>query len=126
MATTRSDPGLRLQPMVHVDDMAASIAFYEQLGGEIVHGGPDTDWVLLQLGTVQIGLVARRPGSGRGEAAVELFFGAAMPLDQLEQRLHRAGFPVAEVTTDRDFGEQLRVRTPEGLVLKISQLEPDY
>jgi catechol 2,3-dioxygenase-like lactoylglutathione lyase family enzyme len=124
MAMTRSDPGLRLQPMVHVDDMAASIAFYEQLGGEIIHGGPDTDWVLLQLGTVQIGLVARRPG-GDG-SAVELFFGSAMPLDELEQRLHRAGFPVAEVTTDRDFGEQLRVRTPEGLVLTISQLEPDH
>jgi catechol 2,3-dioxygenase-like lactoylglutathione lyase family enzyme len=117
MATVRTDPGLQLRPMVHVDDMAASMAFYEQLGAEIVHGGRDCAWVLLQLGTVQIVLVAD------GEPGVDLHFGAVMPLDQLEQRLHRAGFPVAEVATDREFGEQLRVRTPEGLVIKISQRE---
>jgi catechol 2,3-dioxygenase-like lactoylglutathione lyase family enzyme len=111
--------------MVHVDDVAASIAFYEQLGAEIVHGGRDSEWVLLQLGTVQIGLLARRPDAARGETPVELHFGSAMPLEQLERRLHRAGFPVAEVTTDRDFGEQLRVRTPDGLLIRISQREPD-
>jgi catechol 2,3-dioxygenase-like lactoylglutathione lyase family enzyme len=125
MPSARTDPGLQLQPMVHVGDLAASIAFYEQLGAEIVHGGRDSEWVLLQLGTVQIGLLARPPDATRGEHSVELHFGAAMPLDQLEQRLHRAGFPGSEVITDRDFGEQLRVRTPDGLLIKISQREPD-
>jgi hypothetical protein len=69
--------------------------------------------------------VAGPADAARGEGAVELHFGASMPLHQLERRLHRAGFPVAEVTTDRDFGEQLRVRTPDGLVIRISQREPD-
>jgi catechol 2,3-dioxygenase-like lactoylglutathione lyase family enzyme len=123
MATSVRDPGLFLQPMVHVDDLAASITFYEQLGGEVIHGGRDTPWVLMQLGTVQIGLVARPPETDNGESVVELHFGAAMPLDQLERRLHRAGFPVAEVTTDEVLGEQLRVRTPDGLLIKISQRE---
>ncbi|MGX6606239.1 VOC family protein [Micromonosporaceae bacterium Da 78-11] len=123
MAIARTDPGLFLQPMVHVDDLAASVAFYEQLGGAIIHGGLDADWVLMQLGSVQIGLLSRPPDPARGEGAVELTFGTVMPLDQLEQRLHQAGFPVAEVTTDRDLGEQLRVRSPEGLLIKINQRE---
>jgi catechol 2,3-dioxygenase-like lactoylglutathione lyase family enzyme len=126
MTTARTDPGLFLQPMVHVDDLAASIAFYEQLGGAIIHGGLDADWVLMQLGSIQIGLLSRPPDASRGEGPVELTFGTAMPLEQLEQRLHRAGFPVAEVTTDRDFGEQLRVRTPEGLLIKINQRDEDW
>jgi catechol 2,3-dioxygenase-like lactoylglutathione lyase family enzyme len=117
MAIVRTDPGLQLRPMVHVRDMAASIAFYEHLGAEIVHGGPDTAWVLMQMSTVQIVLVAD------GGSGVDLHFGAAMPLDQLERRLHRAGFPVAEVASDREFGEQLRVQAPDGLVVKISQRE---
>jgi catechol 2,3-dioxygenase-like lactoylglutathione lyase family enzyme len=125
MARPRTDPGLSLQPMVHVDDMAASIAFYEQLGGSLIHGDRKSAWVLMQLGPVQIALLGRPPDAAGGEAVVELHFGATMPLDQLERRLHRAGFPVAEVITDRDLGEQLRVRTPDGLLIKISQREPD-
>ena len=123
MTTVRTSPGLFLRPMLHVADLAASIAFYEQLGGEIIHGDRDTDWVLMQLGSVQVGLVARPPDRARGEDTVELTFDTAMPLAELEGRMHRAGFPVAEVDTDRDFGEQLRLRTPDGLLIKISQRE---
>lgn len=121
----RSGPGLRLQPLVHVTDLATSITFYEQLGGEIIHGARDSDWVLMQLGNVQLSLVPRAPGAEAGEGVVELHFGSAMPLDQLEHRLRRAGFPVADVITDRHFGEQLHVRTPEGLLIKISHRERD-
>jgi catechol 2,3-dioxygenase-like lactoylglutathione lyase family enzyme len=109
-----------LRPMVRVGDMAASIKFYEKLGAEIIHGGPDSAWVLLQLGTVQIGLIRRPPGQPAGEDPVELHFGAGVPLAQLAQRLGRA-----EITTDREFGERLRVRTPEGLTLTITQREPE-
>ncbi len=125
MVATRTDPGLFWQPIVHVDDLAVSVAFYEQLGGAIIHGGLDAEWVLMQLGSVQIGLSSRPPDTARGEGPVELAFGTAMPLAQLEQQLHQAGFGVCEVGTDRDFGEQLRVRTPEGLLIKINQREPD-
>ena len=41
----QSDAGMRLRPMVHVEDMTASVAFYERLGAEIVHGSRDGDWV---------------------------------------------------------------------------------
>ncbi|MEU4238162.1 VOC family protein [Actinoplanes sp. NPDC026619] len=115
---------MELRPLVHVGDMAASLAFYEKLGAEIVHGGRDSDWVLIQLGTVQIGLLARAPDPTRGETPVELHFGASVPLEQWEQRLHRAGVPVDEVAADQDLGEQLCVRTPDGTLIKISQREP--
>ncbi|MFF5293685.1 VOC family protein [Paractinoplanes globisporus] len=117
MAIVRTDPGLLLRPIVHVRDLPASIAFYERLGAELIHGDRETGWVLLQLGTVQIVLTAR------GEPGIELHFEADMPLEQLERRLHRAGYPVAEVATDRDFGEQLRVRTPDGFDITISRWE---
>jgi catechol 2,3-dioxygenase-like lactoylglutathione lyase family enzyme len=120
---TTTDPGLLLRPMLHVDDLAASVAFYRQLGGEVIHGGEDSDWVLMQLGTVQIGLLTRPPDRERGEDTVELTFDASMPLPQLESRLHQAGIPVGD-GTDHHYGEQLHVRTPEGLLLKISRREP--
>jgi hypothetical protein len=125
MATTSSDPGLHMRPMIHVAEVSASIAFYQQLGGEIIHGGPDTDWVLMQLGAVQIGLITRATTTFRGGGPVELTFSAAMPLEELERRLHRAGFRACEMTTDRNFGEQLQVRTPDGLLIKITQREPE-
>jgi hypothetical protein len=109
---------LQLQPLVHVRDMAASVAFYEHLGGEIIHGSRDGDWVLMQVGTTQIGLVTQPPGAG--ESTVELNFGVAAPLATVQQRLRGA-----ELTTHPDLGPQLQVRSPDGLVIKINQLEPD-
>ncbi|HET6484209.1 MAG TPA: VOC family protein [Actinoplanes sp.] len=121
---TGTEPGLALRPMLHVADLAGSIAFYQHLGGEIIHGGADSDWVLMQLGTVQIGLLARPPDRARGEDTVELTFDARIPLADLESQLHKAGIPIDEMGTDRDFGEQLHLRTPEGLLLKISRRVP--
>jgi catechol 2,3-dioxygenase-like lactoylglutathione lyase family enzyme len=115
-----TSPGLELQPTVHVQDMAASVTFYERLGGEIVHGTRDGAWVLMQVGTTQINLVARPPDAARGESTVELAFTAAAPIEQLQRRL-----PDASLATDRDFGRQLQVRSPDGLLIKISQRAPD-
>ena len=112
--------GLQLQPMVHVRDMPASVAFYRRLGGEIIHGAEDADWVLMQVGTVQIALVRRPADPVRGESAVELVFGATAPLELLRQRL-----PGAQLAVHQDFGEQLEVRTPDGMLIRINQLEPD-
>ena len=121
---TRPDPGLLLRPMLHVADLAASIAFYRLLGAEVVHGGDDSDWVLMQLGTIQIGLLSRPPDRERGEDTIELTFDASMPLAELEAHLHSAGFPAVGLARDHHYGDQLHVRTPEGLLLKISRREP--
>jgi predicted enzyme related to lactoylglutathione lyase len=118
-------PGLQLQPLVHVDDMAAAVAFYEQLGGEINHGDPSAAWVLMQVGTAQIGLVTRPPNPARGESTVELNFAATMPLDRLEHLLRERGVTVVAMTVDRDLGTQLHLETPEGMPIKIHQVEPE-
>jgi hypothetical protein len=118
-------PGLQLQPMVHVDDMAAAVAFYEQLGGEVNHGDRSGEWVLMQVGTAQIGLVTRPPDASRGESTVELNFTATMPLERLEQLLRERGVTVVELTVDRDLGTQLHLETPEGMPIKIHQVEPE-
>ena len=116
---------MRFQPMVHVKDMPAAVAFYEHLGAEVVHGGKADDWVLLQLGTTQIGLLAHPPRGEDGECTVELNFAATTPLDDLERELRGAGVTIAAFETHPEFGDQLHVRSPDGLLIKISQLEPD-
>jgi catechol 2,3-dioxygenase-like lactoylglutathione lyase family enzyme len=116
---------LRFQPMVHVDDMPAAVAFFERLGAEVVHGSGADDWVLLQLGTTQLGLLTHPPRAEDGECTVELNFAATAPLDDLERRLRDAGVAIAGFETHPDFGDQLQVRSPDGLLIKINQLEPD-
>ncbi|RZU49985.1 hypothetical protein EV385_1744 [Krasilnikovia cinnamomea] len=118
-------PGLHLQPLVHVADMAASITFFEHLGAEVIHGGRDTDWVLMQLGTVQVTLVARTPIWSRGDGAVELNFAATMPLDDLERLLRDRRVTVSGVVNHRDFGPQLQVLSPDGLLIRITQRAPE-
>ncbi|GAB1694169.1 VOC family protein [Krasilnikovia sp. M28-CT-15] len=118
-------PGLHLRPLVHVADMAASVTFFEHLGAELVHGGRDTDWVLMQLGTLQLTLVARTPIWSRGDGAVELNFAATMPLDDLERLLRDRRVTVSGVVNHRDFGRQLQVLSPDGLLVRITQREPD-
>lgn len=117
-------PALILQPMVHVEDMPATVAFYERLGGAIIHGSRDADWVLMQLGTTQLSLLAQPPLTSQGESTVELNFQCAMPLDQLEEQLSDSGATIAKVTDDRTFGPQLHLHSPDGLLIKINEVEP--
>ena len=121
-------PGLSFRPIVQVADVAAAIVFYEHLGAEVIHGGPDTDYVLMQLGTVQIGLVARpadaEKGAGR-DAYVQLDFSAALPLHDLERHLRERGVTIARSVHNTGFGPQLHVRAPDGLLIRIGQLETD-
>ncbi|MGA5303175.1 VOC family protein [Nucisporomicrobium flavum] len=118
-------PGLQLQPMVHVADMPAAVAFYEKLGGDLVHGERDGDWVLMQVGTSQVGLVTRPPDPARGESTVELNFSATMPLDRLERLLRDREVRIVRMAVDPDLGTRLHVETPDGMPIKIHQVEPD-
>ncbi len=115
---------MRLQPMVHVQDMAASVAFYEGLGATVRHGSRDGDWVLLELGGTEIGLLAHPPNPEQGEGTVELNF-AADDLDAVEARLRAAGVPITRPTSDEAFGRQLQVSSPDGLLLKVNELAPE-
>jgi catechol 2,3-dioxygenase-like lactoylglutathione lyase family enzyme len=116
---------LQVQPMVHVEDMAAAVGFYEALGAEVVHGSRDGDWVLLRLGGTGIGLLAHPPNPEQGEGAVELNLVSTEPLADVEERLRAAGVDVARPTGEELFGRQLQLRTPDGLLVKVNELEPE-
>jgi predicted enzyme related to lactoylglutathione lyase len=120
-----SEPGIRLRPMVHVQDMVAAVAFYEALGAQILHGSRDGDWVLLALGEARIGLLAHPPNPDQDEGTVEMNFEAVEPLDRLEERLRAAGVTIARPTTDEGFGRQLQLSSPDGLLIKIDELDPE-
>ena len=110
-------PMLRLRPMVHVEDMAASIAFFERLGALVVHGSRDGDWALLEIGGTQLGLLAHPPNPDQDEGTVELNF-QTDDLDVVSTHLGVAA-------TDEAFGRQLRLTSPGGLLVKIDELDPD-
>ena len=113
--------GLSLRPLIRVTDMAASVGFYEQLGGEIIHGGHDSDYVLMQLGTAQVGLLADDPHPSGSGGHVDLDFSVTLPLDRLAARLAAAGI----AGTDRGGPEELEIRSPDGLLIRISRRDPD-
>ncbi len=116
---------LTLQPMVHVTDMSAAVAFYEALGAQLVQGSRDGDWVLLRLGSAELSLLAHPPNPEQNEGVVELNFASDEPLDELETRLSAAGVTIAQPTTDEGFGRQLQLSTPDGLLVKINELDPE-
>ena len=120
-----SVPDVRLQPMVHVVDMAASVAFYEALGAEVVHGSRDGDWVLLRLGGAEVGLLAHPPNPEQGEGTVELNLVSTGPLEELEERVRAAGVEVVRPTADEAFGRQLQLAAPGGMLVKVNELEPE-
>ena len=116
--------GIRLRPMVHVTDMAAAVSFYETLGAQVVQGSKDGDWVLLRVAGGEIGLLAHPPNPEQNEGTVELSFQATVPLDQIEERLRAAGAPVTQPVQEVGFGRQLQLTSPDGLLIKIDELDP--
>ncbi len=114
-----------LQPMVHVTDMAGTVAVFEALGGELVQGSRDGDWVQIRIGGAEVGLLAHPPNPEQDEGDVELNFEARTPLVAVEERARAAGVDVAQPTTDEGFGRQLQLRTPDGLLIKVNEIAPD-
>ncbi|WP_205850229.1 VOC family protein [Nakamurella flava] len=120
-----TEPGPRLQPMVHVTDMAAAVAFWELLGAEVREGSRDGDWALLEMGGAEFSLLAHPANPEQGEGQVELNCSCLGPLTEVEDRLRSAGADVVAPTSDEAFGRQLQVRTPDGVLVKINELQPD-
>jgi len=113
-----------LQPLVHVAAMGPAVDFFVALGAAIVNGSRDGDFTLLRVGTAELGLLAHPPNYEQGEELVELGF-TADDLDALEARVRGAGMHVERPTGDEAFGRQLQLRTPDGLLVKVNELDPD-
>ncbi|TQS46258.1 VOC family protein [Cryptosporangium phraense] len=119
------EPELVLQPMVHVTDVGATVAMFEALGGEVVQGSRDGDWVQIRIGGAQIGLLAHPPNPAQGEGDVELNFESMTRLEAVEDLARTRGVEVARATSDEGFGRQLQLRTPDGLLVKVNEIDPD-
>ena len=114
---------LRVQPMVHVAEMAAAVPFYEALGGRLVFGSRDGDWALMRFGGSTLSRLAHPPGDGKRET-VELHFVSATPLAESEAALRaRAPATIARGAADEAFGKMLILRTADGLLVKILELD---
>ena len=122
---TQPPAALTLQPMVHVQDMQAAVTFYEALGASIVHGSRDGDFVLLKMGAGQLSLLAHPPNPDQNEGLVELNFETGGDLVDVETRLVAAGVEVIQPTSNEGFGRQLQIASPDGLLIKINELQPD-
>ena len=118
-----TDFGLRVQPMVHVGDLGAALDFYAALGGSPVFGSRDGDWALVRFGGTFVSLLAHPPSDLNPEP-VELQFVSDAPLDGVVAHLEVA-LPAAieRGIGDEAFGRMAQLRTPDGLVVKLLELD---
>ena len=120
-----ADLGLKPQPMIHVESLADALRFYEALGAKLVFGSRDGDWAMIDFSGGRIGLLAHPPGDGKGET-VELQFTSTQALEAIEEQMHSidAGF-IERGVADEAFGRMLKLRTPDGLLVKVIEVERD-
>ena len=118
-----TDFGLRVQPMVHVADLAASLDFYAALGGTHVFGSRDGDWALVRFGDTCFSLLAHPPSALNPEP-VELQFVSEAPLDVVMAQVEIAmPHAIERGIGDEAFGRMAQLRTPDGLVVKLLELD---
>jgi catechol 2,3-dioxygenase-like lactoylglutathione lyase family enzyme len=124
-AMASSTPHVKLQPMVHVASMPEAVDFYTALGARVLNGSRDGDFTLLELNGSELSLLAHPPNSAQDEGQVELNFVSSGPLTALEEQLRSAGVQIVSPTSDEGFGRQLQVASPDGLLVKINELDPE-
>lgn len=116
---------LSVQPMLHVENMENSVLFFESIGAQMVFGSRDGDWSLLKFGMTCLSLLAQPPSADNPEP-LELQFTSGTKLEDIEEHV-RSIDPslVHRGTGDEAFGRMLQLRSPDGLVVKILELERD-
>ena len=70
----QEDTTIRVQPLLHVDDMEKALDFYKKLGATVLNGSRDGDWASLSFGGSELGLLAHPPNPEQNEGKVELNF----------------------------------------------------
>lgn len=71
-----------------------------------------------------LGLLAHPANPEQNEGKVELNLASAAPLEEVEARLREAGGTIARPIGDEGFGYQLQIADPDGMLVKINQLDP--
>ncbi len=121
----QEDATIRVQPLLHVDDMGKALDFYGKLGATVLNGSRDGDWALLRFGGNELSLLAHPANPEQNEGKVELNFEYKASLEELEKSLRAAGVKIVRPTGDEGFGYQLQLEDPDGMLVKINQLDPD-
>lgn len=80
---------------------------------------------MMNVGASRFALLAHPPNPAQNEGRVELNFETTGALDAVEERLRAANVTITQPATDEGFGGQLQVSTPDGLLVKIDQLDRD-
>ena len=122
---TQESSAIALQPMLHVEDMGKALDFYGKLGASVLNGSRDGDWALLRFGATELGLLAHPANPEQNEGKVELNFEYPASLEELEKKLRQVGVPIVRPTGDEGFGYQLQLEDPDGMLIKINQIDSD-
>lgn len=117
------DIRIQLQPLLHVTKLAPTLAMLEALGGHLVYGSRDGDWALVDIGGSEMSLLAHPPNPADGDDRLELSFVSKSPLEDVEVVLREQGISIVQGVSDEAFGRQLKFRTPDGLLVKINELD---
>jgi catechol 2,3-dioxygenase-like lactoylglutathione lyase family enzyme len=113
---------VKLRPIHFVPDVDEAIRFYEALGLRTAARARPGHWVELEADGGELGLHDQAVADdGAGRVGIQLNFIADEPLEDVEQRLHDAGFPPDGTIVDREWGRQLCVPGPGGLVVLVDE-----
>lgn len=99
-----------------VADMARSVQFYTELGFEVVHGGPDSEFTTLSAGSQSLNLIASKSHHGWGRA---IFY--VDDVDECHRQAYQAGLEPLFAPRDAEWGERyFHLKDPDGHELSFA------
>jgi len=113
---------VRIRPIHFVPDVAEAVRFYEALGLHTEVSSRSGLWIEMRAAGGELGLHdATTAADGKGRHGLSLNFVSDEPLEEVEQRLRRAGFPPDGAIVDQEWGRSLYVRAPDASVVQIDE-----
>ena len=113
---------MRLRVIHFVPDVARAERFYQAIGLKVDVRSRAGTWIELTAAGGELDLHdATSAADGAGREGFALNFVAAEPLEAVERRLCRAGFPPEGTIVDQEWGRSLFVRAPDGTLVQIDE-----
>jgi len=113
---------MRVRPIHFVPDLAEALRFYLALGLDPQARSRSGHWIELRAAGGELGLHdAAIAADGAGREGFALNFVADEPLEAVESRLRRAGFPPEGKIVDQEWGRSLLVRAPDGSIVQVDE-----
>ena len=116
---------MTLMTIVYVTDMAASTTFYAALGAELLRVSRNRTWSELRVGDAILALHTAEGLPAERFCGLELSFNSSEPLEALVKRFEKAGVSLYRGVADEAFGRSVVVRDPDGLLVQISEHDPE-